>query len=562
MRTKLSRRRLIGLATASVPALLVACSPSAAPTSSSTPSAPSTSGTTASPSVVASGKPAAAPTSAPAAQAAPAKGNVEISFQSFTGGSQDAVWNGYNFSAWRKQFPDVTIKFSWFSYGAYKDKMPAQIATGDIPDTMLVNAINDIPLLMANSMIVPVNDFLKSDGQDLLARTPPDYFATGSYKGQHMYMPSTWDPNIWITAARTDWLTKLGLGPLESLADYEAFFNAATNKDPDGNGKKDTWGYEIDTAFYFDDFLFHAFGVAVGHHHNTFWRKRGDKVVCDWIQPGMKDALNWIVGQWKKGVFDPDSVTGDITSHTAFQGGKTGVEPLSGSGIYETQTQIRGVVKDATLAAVAPPKGPGGQGCSGEGMQWGYIISKKAKNPNDIVRMINWQFTPDGWNKLVAGDAGVPGLTAKGFTSDGYFELYTPEEQAQMPDWNQRVQKATDQTLYMNIRYQNETFWNGWKGIPDTMTKFYADQLKATTPAEDIAGTALAKKFELVSAKQAPVPSDKKYFPTLQTKFQEVLSQLGTGAVPIESGWSEWIAFWNKNGGPQITNEVNQALST
>jgi hypothetical protein len=71
----------------------------------------------------------------------------------------------------------------------------------------------------------------------------------------------------------------------------------------------------------------------------------------------------------------------------------------------------------------------------------------------------------------------------------------------------------------------------------------------------------LARQYELISLKQAPVPSDQKYFPTLQTKFMEVLSQIGTTAVPIESGWSEWLDFWNKNGGPQITQEVNQAAS-
>jgi hypothetical protein len=424
---------------------------------------------------------------------------------------------------------------------------------------MMVNAINDIPLLMANSMIVPVTDLLKSDGQDLLKRTPPDYFATATYKGQQMFMPSTWNPNLWISAVRTDWLKKLGLQTPDSIDDYTAAMNAFATKDPDGNGRKDTYGYEIDTAFYFDDFLFHAFGAAVGHHHNGFWRKRGNQIEIDWIQPGMKDALTWFADNWKKGIFAPDSVTGDITSHTMFEGGKTGFEVESGASIYEVQTQIQSVVKDATLAAIAPPKGPGGnRGESGEGMQWGYCISKKAQNAVDAVRMINWQFTPDGWNKLCAGDAGVPGLTVKGFTPEGYFQLYTPDERKQIPDWSDRVKKASDQTLYMNIRYQNQAFW---KDVPEGMTKFYADQLKATTPQEDIDGTAMAGKYELISLKQAPVPSDQKYFPTLQTKFQEVLSQLGTAAVPIESGWNEWLDFWNKNGGPQITQEVNQAAT-
>jgi len=567
----MTRRRLVGLTVPAVAFVVAACSqapassPTAAPANptSAPASAPTTAANpTAAPanptSAPASAPTAAKPTVAPAAQAAPASGSKKFSFQSFTGGSQDTLWNGYNFSTWRKQFPDIQIDFSWFSYGAYKDKMPAQIATGDIPDVMMVNAINDIPLLRANNMIIPITDYLKSDGQDLLKRTPPDYFSTATYQGQQMYMPATWNPNLWISTVRSDWLTKLSLSVPTTLADYETALNAFTNKDPDGNGKKDTYGYEINTAFYFDDFLFHAFGVAVGHHHNTFWRKRGNQIENDWVQPGMKDALAWLVGIWNKGYFAPTSVTGDITSHTDFLGGKTGFSYSTGSSVYETATSLQAVAKGAQIAAIPPPKGPGGQNSSGEGMQWGYVISKKAQFPADAVRMINWQFTPDGWNKLCAGDAGVPGLTIKGFTPEGYFIRYTPEEQAQIPDWSDRVQKAGDQTLYMNIRYQNDAFW---KDVPDAMTKYYADQLTKTTPQQDIDGTAVAKKYTLVSLKQAPVPSDQKFFPTLQTKFMEVLSQLGTGAAPIESGWSEWLDFWNKNGGPQITQEVNQAAT-
>src|SRR5262249_31617540 len=154
---------------------------------------------------------------------------------------------------------------------------------------------------------------------------------------------ATWNPNLWVTHMRTDWLTKLGLQRPDTLADYETIMDAFTNKDPDGNGQKDTWGYEINTALYFDDWMFHAFGVAVGHHHNGFWRQRNGKVESDWIQPGMKDALAWIAGQYKKGVYAPNSVSGDITSHTAFQGGKTGIAYTSAPATYSVQTQIRAV---------------------------------------------------------------------------------------------------------------------------------------------------------------------------------------------------------------------------
>lgn len=47
---------------------------------------------------------------------------------------------------------------------------------------------------------------------------------------------------IWI---RTDWLEKLGLQPPKTMEDVLTISAAFVEKEPDGNGKKDTFGLGI-----------------------------------------------------------------------------------------------------------------------------------------------------------------------------------------------------------------------------------------------------------------------------------------------------------------------------
>lgn len=49
-------------------------------------------------------------------------------------------------------------------------------------------------------------------------------------------------PLLWL---RTDWLTKLGLSEPKTWEEVLQISNAFTTKDPDGNGKADTFGIAL-----------------------------------------------------------------------------------------------------------------------------------------------------------------------------------------------------------------------------------------------------------------------------------------------------------------------------
>jgi putative aldouronate transport system substrate-binding protein len=233
-----------------------------------------------------------------------------ISISHIGGGSVEASEQSQRMIMLRAAFPDIEIENRWVSYAGYLEKIPLAIASGDLADLQFCNAFNDVPLMMENELLLEMDDLLANYGQNILAVTPAQAWDSTLYDGkQYAVAHNVYDLNIWGTQYRKDWLDKLGLSVPETLDEFGEVLRAFHTDDPDGNGNQDTWGRLLYQTIRFDDDFFHAFGVAVGHHMNGFWRKRGDALALDWVQQEMRDALAWMRDRWAEGVFHPDSIS-------------------------------------------------------------------------------------------------------------------------------------------------------------------------------------------------------------------------------------------------------------
>ena len=60
-----------------------------------------------------------------------------------------------------------------------------------------------------------------------------------------------------------------------------------------------------------------------------------------------------------------------------------------------------------------------------------------------------------------------------------------------------------------------------------------------------------------LTEKKKPVAGDKELWPGIQIRFGEFISQAVAGTIDLDQGWDEWLAFWESNGGPTLTEQVN-----
>ena len=216
---------------------------------------------------------------------------------------------------------------------------------------------------------------------------------------------------------------------------------------------------------------------------------------------------------------------------------------------------------NADLVAGPALKGPKGQsGFTGEGFPWVYVMPKKTQVAELGVRMVNWFFEPPQVARFVCD--GEPGLTNKGFNDKGWCVEYTPAEKKAMgAEWNDRNNRAQDIQVFNGV-------WTPILGnavrpwllntLPADMKTHFDGVLKARYSPGALQGMDYATKSVKTLAEEAP-----------DRVGEEVLAEPAV-ALPrdddpghgrdarLEEGWKDWVGFFEKNGGPTLTQEVNE----
>jgi len=364
------------------------------------------------------------------------KEKAKVSISHIGGTSQEASERSYKTKMFREYFAeDIEIENRWIGYGAYVEKMPLMIASGDFADIQFCNAFNDIPLMMEGKVIAQMDDLLAAHGQDILACTPEAAWQSTIYEDKQWAMcHNTYDLNVWGIQYRKDWLDTLGLSVPETIDEYAEVLYACTFKDPDKSGKDDTWGRSPFNSLKFDDDIYRAWGVAVGHHANGNWQTRDGEIKLDWVQPGMKEAVAWWAEQWQKGVMEPDGITAPIEVWgTKWRGGQLGTQYTSYGNLDGVLPSLKKIDPNASIVPGPAVKGPRGEcGFTGEGWPWCFVLNVKCKFPEAATRMVNWFFLPEVLGKTMC--QGELGITNKGLNDQGFCDEWTPAERVEMGD--------------------------------------------------------------------------------------------------------------------------------
>jgi ABC-type glycerol-3-phosphate transport system substrate-binding protein len=486
---------------------------------------------------------------------------ITISISHIGGGNVDASEQSQRMQLLRESFPNINFENRWVSYAGYLEKIPLAIASGDLADLQFCNAFNDVPLMMEAEVLMEVGPLLEEHGQNILAVTPAQAWDSTDYGGAQMAAAhNVYDLNIWLSYYRKDCLDKLGLGVPQTIEEYGEVLRAFSKDDPDGNNQQDTYGRLLYTTIRFDDDIFHAFGAAVGHHMNGFWRERNGRVELDWVQPQMKEALSWMRDVWADGGFHPDSISIPLgQKDNMFLAGFAGNVYSSWPSVDNATERLRVISPDVEIAPGPAPEGPGGRGYTGEGWPWCYVIPKTAQYPAECVQVLDFFYTPEvGAQILCEGHLGV---TNKGLNENGWCVEYSREEKAAMgDDWSRMQNEVQDIT----------TFWGLWLPIgtlgttapyptfPDDVMDHFQGMLANKYSETALQARELSQEYIRITAKKRPVEADKEKWPGLQTRFGEFISQAVSGGIDLEQGWDEWIAYFERNGGLEITEQVNE----
>ncbi|WP_019636914.1 extracellular solute-binding protein [Paenibacillus fonticola] len=234
--------------------------------------------------------------------------NMEDLFKLLPGESlEDNRW-----SRLYKQALGIEIKYDWVAGSdQYYKKLGAALASGEIPDVVRVDA-QQLRQLSNAGLIQDLSEVYELYASPLtkkvLSQEGTGPFERATLDGKLMGIPETNSSiegatYLWI---RTDWLDRLQLQPPQTMDDLLFISEAFTERDPDLNGEKDTFGLAVTNHLW--DPVMGVTGFMAGYDAfpNLWLEDHTGKLVYGGIQPEVKNALKALQEMYRKGQIDSE----------------------------------------------------------------------------------------------------------------------------------------------------------------------------------------------------------------------------------------------------------------
>ncbi|MFM9327791.1 extracellular solute-binding protein [Paenibacillus mesotrionivorans] len=222
---------------------------------------------------------------------------------------------------------NIDYEFMPVASGEYNNKLGVTLASGDIPDTLLFPGLDQIYFnAIDNSQFIPLEKYM-ADSKEYpnLAKIPEDLKKILTYKGHIYGIPRLRGVPGHTIVMRKDWLDKLGLDVPTTYDELYTVLKAFKEKDPDGNGKDDTYGLAVGMS---DAGLIGVNAVSSGMRAlagNWVEDGKGGLIPMEFT-PKAKEAFSFYAKLYKEGIIAKDfAIKKDQQVEDDFLLGKAGV---------------------------------------------------------------------------------------------------------------------------------------------------------------------------------------------------------------------------------------------
>ncbi|UUU35957.1 sugar ABC transporter substrate-binding protein [Streptomyces sp. CA-210063] len=286
------------------------------------------------------------------------------------------------------------IKIDYQPVINFDQQLQSRASTRDLPDVM----INDTALMGSyqSQGLLETIDPAAIEGHDQI--TDKTWSSTVGIDGEHYGIP--YSRQAQTLMIRKDWLRKLGLQAPTTWAEMIGVAKAFADRDPDGDGKKDTYGMVVPgsaqngyAAWWGASFLWSG-GAKIIEPDGKGYRPAMDSAAAVRTVTWMKDNL--FCGD--NGVIQPGAITAVTGTATNFQDGDAGMYL---TGPYNIATYDATPGKD-TFDVVPFPAGPAGSTvlADGENIYFGARTGKTRQEQALAAFLIS----PEGQKLAMTGD--------------------------------------------------------------------------------------------------------------------------------------------------------------
>lgn len=458
------------------------------------------------------------------------------------------------------EYTNMDITWTFVSSAAYYDQLNEKIKAGNVEDVIVgPNAIDDQTVLGAakQGLFWDLAPYLNLDEYENIKAIPEATKRAISVNGAVYYLPRFRTLARNGFGYRKDWLEKLGLKEPTDWDSFKAMLDAFTNRDPDGNGIKDTQGLVVDSWSGVWDIIFMWWGVPDGWGLDS----KGDLIHYSQTAE-YKEALKAVRELYELGYINDGSVEGipqfeelgpGAVRKEYFATQKAGCmiqvldEIRKAEGTFESAdvgiaTEDNPVVELGNIIDC-------GKGSHVKAFQGGFngtiMISKtNIKTEDQLKQVLNFINRLNDGKMWTLIDHGWEGVTWE-LDENGYLSLYEKDKLAEM-GVSTKFRNGFNQVLV----YYNDGEKNPRTAVvapPTSAIRIQEDALYASGQAYVVPnyGSGYVAKTQEDSGQEL---SD------IITKAQV---DFITGRID-ENGLNEAIARWASAGGTQLTAEMNE----
>ncbi|MFC0329065.1 extracellular solute-binding protein [Paenibacillus sepulcri] len=353
-----------------------------------------------------------------------------------------------------------------------------------------------------------------------------------------------------VPAFNKAWLTKIGYSePPKTIAELEDVLTKFRNDDPDGNGKKDTYGLTArgkDTLGSNQIFntVFASFGITP-----SGWVLQADGSVQYGLVTEQARAAFKLLNKWyKAGLIDPEFVTDDWNTYRAkFVGGKAGMMDQALWYHYHSSGQVG---QDAAKAGMDMIVGKPVVGEAGKmmGIAQGFkqvpfaIGADAAKDPKKVEAILKMVET-------LATDEEAYLMTSYGEEGVNY-DIAEGGGVVPRPEFTDPIQATS--ALGIN-------FFSPIKGNNPLMLKidYPAEKVAFRTQVNDKGITPITDAMQMKTLPSWDANKD-----ALQKMAKEYELKFILGEADTDKGFDTFISEMNKAGLEQATAEANEVYAT
>lgn len=453
----------------------------------------------------------------------------------------------------------------------YEQKVSMAIVSGEIPDIMGVGDYDTLKQLYENDLIADLTEAYENCASDKIKEIYDSYdgvcLKRAMFDGKLMALPTTEissGPGIlWL---RKDWMDKCGLEEPKTMEDILNILEQFLVQDPGGNGEGKTVGLVIDPQIagssggsYMPNNIFTLYGAFPKQ-----WIDDGNgNAIYGSVQPEMKDALEQLANMYQKGLIDKQFVTrtGDDRKGL-LNSGKSGAFFGNWWGAWEVADSMS-LDKEARWEPYICPVGSDGKVTLFAGNpNSSYVVVRKGfEHPELIVKLANMQFDysryeekdDEAYKELADYSELNAGGTILAMNID-YYDTF-PRSSKKVVDALESGDTSPlnrhDMGTYVNSKKYLDSLANGEESTSPEWASY-----NSMTAASLVAETEVNKVTPVFFGSTQSMPLK---WPTLDKMEQEMLLKIITGEKPVDY-FDEFVTEWNKTGGEQITEEVNQAI--